>query len=45
MFGFNFDRKAIIIVIGIMLVAWISSLGTGGLLNILLHFIIKVVTE
>ena len=36
MFGFNFDRKAIIIVIGIMLVAWISSLGTGGLLNILL---------
>ena len=36
MFNFGFDRKAIIIVIAIMLVAWISSLGTGGLLGILL---------
>lgn len=36
MFNFGFDRKAIIIVIAIMLVAWISSLGTGGLLSILL---------
>ncbi len=36
MFNFGFDRKAIIIVIVIMLVAWISSLGTGGLLGILL---------
>lgn len=36
MFNFGFDRKAIIIVIAIMLVAWISSLGSGGLLGILL---------
>lgn len=36
MFNFGFDRKAIIIVIGIMLIAWISSIGTGGLLSILL---------
>lgn len=36
MFNFGFDRKAIIIVIAIMLIAWISSLGTGGLLGILL---------
>lgn len=36
MFNFGFDRKAIIIVIVIMLVAWISSLGTGGLLSIIL---------
>lgn len=36
MFNFNFDRKAIIIVIAIMLIAWISSLGTNGLLGILL---------
>ena len=36
MFNFGFDRKAIIIVAAIMLVAWISSLGTGGLLGILL---------
>ena len=36
MFNFGFDRKAIIIVIAIMLIAWISSLGTGGLLSILL---------
>lgn len=36
MFNFGFDRKAIIIVIIIMLIAWISSLGTGGLLSIIL---------
>ena len=36
MFNFGFDRKAIIIVITIMLIAWISSLGTGGLLSVLL---------
>ena len=36
MFNFGFDRKAIIIVIAIMLVAWISSLGTNGLLGILI---------
>ena len=36
MFDFGFDRKAIIIVIAIMVIAWISSLGTGGLLGILL---------
>lgn len=36
MFNFNFDRKAVIIVIAIMLIAWISSLGTNGLLGILL---------
>ena len=36
MFNFGFDRKTIIIVIAIMLIAWISSLGTGGLLGILL---------
>lgn len=36
MFNFNFDRKAIIIVIGIMLVAWLMSAGTGGILGILL---------
>lgn len=36
MFNFNFDRKAVIIVIAIMLFAWISSLGTNGLLGILL---------
>lgn len=36
MFNFGFDRRAIIIVIAIMVIAWISSLGTGGLLGILL---------
>ena len=36
MFNFNFDRKAIIIVIAIMLVAWIISAGTNGILGILL---------
>lgn len=36
MFNFNFDRKAIIIVITIMLIAWIASLGSSGLLGILL---------
>lgn len=36
MFNFGFDRKAIIIVIAIMLIAWVSSLGSGGLLGILL---------
>lgn len=33
---FNFDRKAIIIVIAIMLVAWLISAGTNGILGILL---------
>lgn len=36
MFNFNFDRKAIIIVIAIMLVAWVISAGTNGILGILL---------
>lgn len=36
MFNFNFDKKAVIIVIAIMLIAWISSLGSGGILGILL---------
>ena len=36
MFNFNFDRKAIIAVIAIMLVAWIISAGTNGILGILL---------
>lgn len=36
MFNFNFDRKAVIIVIAIMLVAWISSLGADGFLGIFL---------
>lgn len=36
MFNFGFDRKAIIIVIVIMLVAWIISAGTNGLMSILL---------
>lgn len=36
MFNFGFDKKAVIIVIAIMLVAWISSLGTVGALGILL---------
>ena len=36
MFDFNFDRKAIIIVIAIMLVAWVISAGTNGILGILL---------
>ena len=36
MFNFGFDRKAIIIVIAIMLIAWVSSLGSGGLLGVLL---------
>lgn len=36
MFNFNFDRKAIIAVIAIMLIAWIASIGTSGLLSILL---------
>ena len=36
MFNFNFDRKAIIIVIAIMLVAWVISAGADGILGILL---------
>ena len=36
MFNFNFDRKAIITVIAIMLVAWVISAGTNGILGILL---------
>lgn len=36
MFNFNFDRKAIIIVIAIMLGAWVISAGTNGILGILL---------
>lgn len=36
MFNFNFDRKAITIVIAIMLIAWIISAGTNGILGILL---------
>ena len=36
MFNFGFDRKAMIIVIAIMLIAWVSSLGSGGLLGVLL---------
>lgn len=36
MFNFNFDRKAVIIVIAIMLIAWISSLGADGFLGIFL---------
>ena len=36
MFDFNFDRKAIIIVIAIMLGAWVISAGTNGILGILL---------
>lgn len=33
---FNFDRKAIIIVIAIMIVAWVISAGADGILGILL---------
>lgn len=36
MFNFEFDKKAVIIVIAIMLIAWISSMGTGELLTALL---------
>lgn len=36
MFNFNFDKKAIIIVIAIMLIAWLASEGTQGILGILL---------
>lgn len=33
---FNFDRRAIIIVIAIMAIAWLASAGTNGILNVLL---------
>lgn len=36
MFGFNFDRKTLIIIIAIMAVAWLVSTGTGEILSILL---------
>ena len=36
MFNFRFDKKAIIIVMAIMLIAWLTSVGTNGILNILL---------
>ena len=36
MFGFNFDRKTLIIIIAIMAVAWLVTAGTGEILGILL---------
>lgn len=36
MFGFNFDRKTLIIIIAIMAVAWLVSTGTREILSILL---------
>ena len=36
MFGFNFDRKTLIIIIAIMTIAWLVSAGTGEILSILL---------
>ena len=36
MFDFNFDRRTIFIIIAIMLVAWLISAGTSGILSILL---------
>ena len=36
MFNFNFDRKAIIIVIIIMAIAWLASVGTNEILSMIL---------
>ena len=36
MFNFNFDKKAIIVIIAIMLVTWIVSSGADGILGTLL---------
>ena len=36
MFGFNFDRKTMIIIIVIMAIAWLASAGTNGVLQVLL---------
>lgn len=36
MFNFNFDKRTIIVIIAIMLVTWIISAGTDGILGMLL---------
>ena len=36
MFGFNLDKKTLIIIIGIMAVVWLMSAGTSGILDIIL---------
>ena len=36
MFGFNLDKKTLIIIIGIMAVVWLMSAGTSGILGIIL---------
>lgn len=36
MFGFNFDRRTLIIIIAVMAVAWLVTAGTGEILSILL---------
>ena len=36
MFGFNFDRKTLYIIIAILAVTWFSRLGTVGILEKLL---------
>ena len=35
MFGFNFDRKTMIIIVVVMAIAWLVSAGTSGILNVL----------
>lgn len=35
MFGFSFDRRTIIIVIAVMLIFWLASAGTEGILDLL----------
>lgn len=36
MFGFNFERKTLIIIIVVMAVAWLVTAGTGEILSIIL---------
>ena len=40
MFNFAFDKRTITIVIVVMLVLWLISAGTDGVLNLLLTIII-----